>query len=164
LVLILKGIVKPTTGKCNQSVTALFVLTALTLPVASSVSVKAYTQSEPLRCQTGALIGYGGTIFGLANVCTNCTAIDVDIASNYLPQSGKVFEAWLVDDTHTGPGYALSMGKFTNSGIPTFYKIMNNAKTYTDIVITQESANDLSTLASWSNSVAQTWLIPPFGH
>ena len=42
-------------------VTALFVLTALTLPVASSLLVKAYAQSEPLKCQTGALIGYGGT-------------------------------------------------------------------------------------------------------
>lgn len=145
------------------SITLLFVLTALTLPVASSFLVKAYAQSEPLKCQTGALIGYGGTIFGLANVCTNGTAIDVDIASNYLPQSGKVFEAWLADDTHTGSGYALSMAKLLNSGILHFHEIMNNAKTYTDIVITHEPANDLSPLASWSNSVAQTWLIPPFG-
>ena len=40
---------------------------------------------------------------------------------------------------------------------------MTNAKTYTDIVITQEPANDPSPLASWANSVAQTWLILPFG-
>ena len=32
-----------------------------------------------------------------------------------------------------------------------------------DIVLTQEPDNDPSPLASWSNSVAQTWLIPPFG-
>jgi hypothetical protein len=44
-----------------------------------------------------------------------------------------------------------------------FQEIMTNAKTYTDIVITQEPVNDPSPLASWSNSVAQTWLIPPFG-
>ena len=68
-----------------------------------------------------------------------------------------------MDDTHTGSDYSLSMGKFTNSGILTFHEITNNAKTYTDIVIIQEPANDLSPLASWSNSVAQTWLIPPFG-
>jgi len=55
------------------------------------------------------------------------------------------------------------MGKFTNSGTLTFHEIMNNAKTYTEMVITQEPANDLSPLVSWSNSVAQTWLIPPFG-
>jgi len=40
---------------------------------------------------------------------------------------------------------------------------MTRAKTYTDIVITQKTANNLSPLASWSNAVSQTWLIPPFG-
>ena len=35
--------------------------------------------------------------------------------------------------------------------------------TMADIVITQEPDNDPSPLASWSNSVAETWLIPPFG-
>ncbi len=80
-----------------------------------------------------------------------------------MPQSGKVFEAWLVDDAYGGSGYALSMGKILNSGTLGFHEIMTNAKTYTDIVITQEPADDLSPLASWSNSVAQTWLLPPFG-
>ena len=83
--------------------------------------------------------------------------------SNYLPQSGKVFEAWLVDNADGGSGYALSMGKILKSGTLTFDETMNNAKTYTDIVLTQEPDNDPSPLASWSNSVAQTWLIPPFG-
>jgi hypothetical protein len=41
-----------------------------------------------------------------------------------------------------------------------FQEMMTNANTFTDIVITQEPP---SLLASWSNSVAQTWLIPPFG-
>jgi hypothetical protein len=49
--------------------------------------------------------------------------------------------------------------KFTNS----FQEMMTNAKTYTDIVITEEPANDLSPLASWPNLVAQTLLMPPFG-
>jgi hypothetical protein len=31
------------------------------------------------------------------------------------------------------------------------------------IVVTQQPANSHSPLPSWSNSVAQTWLIPPFG-
>ena len=35
----------------------------------------------------------------------------VDIATNYIPQSGKVFEAWLVDDAFEGSGYALDLGK-----------------------------------------------------
>jgi len=148
------------------SIIAAFMLTTLALLVMSSVLVKAYAQSaqsKPLKCQTGALIGYGGTIFGLADVCTNGNLINVGLTTNYLPQSGKVFEAWLVDDLSKGSGYALSMGKFLNSGTLIFNEVMNNATTYTDIVITQEPAGDLSPLPSWSNSVAQTWLIPPFG-
>ncbi|MFZ0554343.1 MAG: hypothetical protein WAM26_03535 [Nitrososphaeraceae archaeon] len=120
-------------------------------------------QTEPLKCQRGALIGYGGTVFGLADVCTNGHRIDVDIATNFIPQSGKVFEAWLVDDAFEGSGYALSMGKILATGTLDFREVMNNAMTYTDIVITQEPDNDPSPLASWSNSVAETWLIPPFG-
>jgi hypothetical protein len=143
--------------------TCVMVAAALSLVGTSSFLADAYAQSERTQCQTGALIGYGGTIFGLANVCTNGYTINVDLATNYLPQSGKVFEAWLVDDAYQGSGYALSMGKILASGTLGFQEIMTNAKTYTDIVITQEPANDLSPLASWSNSVAQTWLLPPFG-
>lgn len=149
------------------SVIAALMLTTLALLVMSSVLVKAYAESEqskPLKCQTGALIGYGGTIFGLADVCTNGSSIDVDITTNYIPQPGKVFEAWFVDDLSKGSDYALSMGKILNSGILRFQEVMNNATTYTDIVVTQEPAGDLSPLPSWSNAVAQTWLLPPFGH
>jgi hypothetical protein len=145
-----------------KAIIGIFVMAALSLALASSVVTSAYAQ-ESTKCQTGALLGYGGTIFGLANVCTNGYTINVDLASNYLPQSGKVFEAWLVDNAGGGSGYALSMGKILQSGTLSFNEIMNNAKTYTDIILTQEPNNDLSPLASWSNSVAQTWLIPPFG-
>jgi hypothetical protein len=106
--------------------------------ITSSVSADAYAQSERTKCQTGALIGYGGTIFGLANVCTNGYTINVDLATNYQPPSGKVFEAWLVDDYYGGSGYALSMGKILESGTLGFHGVMTNAKTYTDIVITLE--------------------------
>ena len=145
------------------NVIAAFMLTTLALLVSSSALVKAYAQFEPIKCQTNALIGYGGSIFGLANVCTDGNKINVDISTNYVPHSGKVFEAWLIDDGNKGSGYFLSMGKLLNSGILHFNQVMNNATTYTDIVITQEPAGDLSPLASWSNSVAQTWLLPPFG-
>ena len=127
------------------SVIAAVMLTTLALLVMSSVLVKAYAQSaqtKPIKCQTGALIGYGGTIFGLADVCTNGNLIDVDITTNYIPQPGKVFEAWLVDDLSKGSDYALSMGKILNSGILRFQEVMNNATTYTDIVVTQEPAGD----------------------
>jgi hypothetical protein len=132
----------------------------------SSLLAKTYAQSvqiKPIKCQTDALLGYGGTIFGLADVCTNGNMIDVGITTNYIPQPGKVFEAWLVDDFSKGSDYALSMGKVLNSGILRFHEVMNNATTYTDIVVTQEPAGDLSPLASWSNAVAQTLLLPPFG-
>ena len=150
----------------NSKMIAMFVIVAaaLSLLVTTSVfSADAYAQSERTQCQTGALIGYGGTVFGLANVCTNGYTINIDLATNYMPPSGKVFEAWLVDDAYQGSGYALSLGKILASGTLGFEEIMNNAKTYTDIVITLEPDNDPSPLASWSNSVAQTWLTPPFG-
>jgi hypothetical protein len=146
-----------------KGIIGIFVMAALSLVLASPVLTNAYAQQGSAKCQTGALLGYGGTIFGLANVCTNGYTVNVDLASNYLPQSGKVFEAWLVDDAGGGSGYALSMGKILQSGTLTFNEIMNNAKTYTDIILTQEPNNDLSPLASWSNSVAQTILISPFG-
>ena len=127
------------------SVIAAVLLTTLTLLMMSSVLVKAYAQTaqtKPIKCQTGALIGYGGTIFGLADVCTNGNLIEVDITTNYIPQPGKVFEAWLVDDLSKGSDYALSMGKILNSGSLRFQEVMNNATTYTDIVVTQEPAGD----------------------
>lgn len=147
----------------QKGIIAITVIAAIGLALAPSALANVQAQAEPTKCQTGALIGYGGTIFGAANVCTNGYTINVDLATNYLPQSGKVFEAWLVDDYYEGSGYALSMGKILNSGTLSFSEIMTNAKTYTDIVITQEPQDDLSPLASWSNSVAQTWLVPPFG-
>ena len=147
----------------QNSVIAIFVMVTLSLVWVLSVSADAYAQSERTKCQTGALIGYGGTIFGLANVCTDGYTINVDIATNFVPPSGKVFEAWLVDDATEGSGYALSTGKILASGTLGFHEIMTNAKTYTDIVVTLEPANDLSPLAAWSDSVAQNWLLPPFG-
>ena len=123
----------------------------------------AYAQSERAQCRTRALIGDGGTVFGLANRCTNGHTINVDIATNYLPEVGKGFGAWLVGDYYEGSGYALRMDKILESGTLGFHELMISARTYTDVVITQKPANNLSPLASWSNAVAQTWLIPPFG-
>ena len=74
-----------------------------------------------------------------------------------------MFNAWLVDDSGEGSGYALGMGKILESGVLQFKEVMTNARTYTDIVVTQQPADSLSPLPSWSNSVASTWLSPPFG-
>ena len=147
----------------QNSIIGMVVLVALGLVGTSSVFANAYAQTEPTKCQTGALIGYGGTIFGAANVCTNGYTINVDLATNYLPKEGWVFNAWLVDDSYEGSGYPLVMGKILDSGTLSFDEIQTNARTWTDIVMTQQPANSLSPLPSWSNSVAQTWLISPFG-
>jgi hypothetical protein len=147
----------------QNSIITMFVLAALGLVGTSSVFVNAYAQSESTKCQTNALIGYGGTIFGVANICTNGYTINVDLSTNYLPKEGWVFNAWLVDDGYEGSGYPLVMGKILDSGTLSFDEIQTNARTWTDIVVTQQPANSLSPLPSWSNSVAQTWLIPPFG-
>ena len=95
----------------QNSIITTIVLVALGLVGTSSVFTNAYAQTEPTKCQTGALIGYGGTIFGVANVCTNGYTINVDLATNYLPKEGWVFNAWLVDDRYDCSRYPIVMRK-----------------------------------------------------
>jgi len=147
----------------QKGIIAITIIAALGLTLAPSALSNVHAQAEITKCQTGALIGYGGTVFGAANVCTNGYTINVDLATNYLPKEGWVFNAWLVDDSYEGSGYPLVMGKVLNSGTLSFDEIQTNARTWTDIVVTQQPADSLSPLPSWSNSVAQTWLVPPFG-
>ena len=147
----------------QKGIIAITLIAALGLALAPSAMANVQAQAEATKCQTGALIGYGGTVFGVANVCTNGYTINVDLATNYLPKEGWVFNAWLVDDSYEGSGYPLVMGKVLNTGTLSFDEIQTNARTWTDIVVTQQPADSLSPLPSWSNSVAQTWLAPPFG-
>lgn len=147
----------------QKGIITIVVMASLGLAIAPSTLANVHAQAEPTKCQTGALIGYGGTVFGVANVCTNGYTINVDLATNYLPKEGWVFNAWLVDDNYEGSGYPLVMGKVLDSGTLSFDEIQTNARTWTDIVVTQQPADSLSPLPSWSNTVAQTWLSPPFG-
>jgi hypothetical protein len=147
----------------QKGIIALTLIAALGLALTPSAFANVQAQAEATKCQTGALLGYGGTVFGVANVCTNGYTINVDLATNYLPKEGWVFNAWLVDDSYEGSGYPLVMGKVLNAGTLSFDEIQTNARTWTDIVVTQQPADSLSPLPSWSNSVAQTWLAPPFG-
>ena len=147
----------------QKGIIAITLIAALGLAIAPSALANVQAQAEPTKCQTGALIGYGGTVFGVANLCTNGYTINVDLATNYQPKEGWVFNAWLVDDSYEGSGYPLVMGKLLDQGTLSFDEIQTNARTWTDIVVTQQPANSLSPLPSWSNSVAQTWLAPPFG-
>ena len=147
----------------QKGIIAITLIAALGLAIAPSALANVQAQAEPTKCQTGALIGYGGTVFGVANLCTNGYTINVDLATNYQPKEGWVFNAWLVDDSYEGSGYPLVMGKLLDQGTLSFDEIQTNARTWTDIVVTQQPANSLSPLPSWSNSVAQTWLVPPMG-
>jgi uncharacterized membrane protein len=147
----------------QKGIIAITLIAALGLALAPSALANVQAQAEKTKCQTGALIGYGGTVFGVANVCTNGYTVNVDLATNYQPKEGWVFNAWLVDDSYEGSGYPLVMGKLLDQGTLSFDEIQTNARTWTDIVVTQQPANSLSPLPSWSNSVAQTWLAPPFG-
>jgi hypothetical protein len=142
--------------------TAILLMTVVGLTI-GSFSFQNVQAQNPITCQTNALIGYGGIIFGVANVCTDGYTINVDLATDYLPNKDWVFNAWLVDDQAGGSGYSLVMGKVLESGTLQFSEVMTNARTYTDIVVTQQPADSLSPLPSWSNSVAATWLAPPFG-
>ncbi|MGA9318912.1 MAG: hypothetical protein WCD28_01320 [Nitrososphaeraceae archaeon] len=147
----------------QKGIIAITLIAALGLALAPLALTNVEAQVEATKCQTGALIGYGGTVFGVANVCTNGYTVNVDLATNYQPKEGWVFNAWLVDDSYEGSGYPLLMGKVLEQGTLSFNQIQTNARTWTDIVVTQQPANSLSPLPSWSNSVAQTWLTPPFG-
>jgi hypothetical protein len=147
----------------QKGIIAITLIAALGLALAPSAMANVHAQSGATTCQTGALIGYGGTVFGAANVCTNGYTVNVDLATNYQPKEGWVFNAWLVDDSYGGSGYPLVMGKVLDQGTLSFDEIQTNARTWTDIVLTQQPADSLSPLPSWSNSVAQTWLAPPFG-
>lgn len=147
----------------QKGIIAITLIAALGLALAPLALTNVEAQVEATKCQTGALIGYGGTVFGVANVCTNGYTVNVDLATNYQPEEGWVFNAWLVDDSYEGSGYPLLMGKVLEQGTLSFNQIQTNARTWTDIVVTQQPANSLSPLPSWSNSVAQTWLTPPFG-
>ena len=77
--------------------TAILLMIVVGLTIAS-FSFENVQAQNPTKCQTNALIGVGGVIFGVANVCTDGYTINVDLATNYLPKEDWVFNAWLVDD------------------------------------------------------------------
>lgn len=119
-------------------------------------------QPEPVE-QTYALIGYGGIVFGLANVEVDGKHLSIDISTAYTPNANKEFEAWLVDDFFEGSGYSLSLGAINSNGTLKFDQNMMNPYTYTHLQVTSEPENDLDPLPAWSDTVGITMLVPPFG-
>jgi hypothetical protein len=115
------------------------------------------------QTQTGVLVGYGGRLFGLVHISTNGHTTEVNIASDFLPPPGKIFEAWLVDGGGGASGYPLSLGQLFKSGTLKFNEHMVNAYTYTDLIVTLEPTNDLDPGGAWSQTVAAYLLAEPFG-
>ena len=113
--------------------------------------------------QSGALLGYGGQIFGLADVSTDNHKTKVNVVSDFLPPSGKVFEVWMVDGNYAASGYPLSLGQIAADGTLKYNENLVWAPTYTDLVITLEPQDDKDPKPAWSQSVAAYWLAPPFG-
>jgi hypothetical protein len=115
------------------------------------------------QTQTGVLVGYGGQLFGIVDISTNGHTTEVNIASNFLPPPGKVFEAWLVDGGGGASGYPLSLGQLFLTGTLKFNEHMVNAYTYTDLIITLEPVNDVDPGGAWSQTVGAYLLANPFG-
>jgi hypothetical protein len=113
--------------------------------------------------QSGGLIGYGGQIFGLIDVSTDDHRTKINIASDFLPPTGDVFEVWMVDGNYYASGYPLSLGEMSANGTLTYNENLVFAPTYTDVVVTLEPENDKDPKPNWYGSVAAYWLAPPFG-
>jgi anti-sigma-K factor RskA len=109
------------------------------------------------------MLGYGGQIFGLVDVSTDNHRTKVNIASDFLPPSGKVFEVWMVDGNYAASGYPLSLGQISSDGTLTYNENLVYAPTYSDLVVTLEPQDDKDPKPAWSQSVAAYWLVPPFG-
>ena len=144
------------------SVTIAFSLIAGIL-LLNSQAMQVNALGNTTATQSGALLGYGGQIFGLADVSTDDHWTKINIASNFLPPSGKVFEVWMVDGNYAASGYPLSLGQISQTGTLKFNENLVYAPTYTDLVVTLEPQNDKDPKPAWSQSVAAYWMIPPFG-
>jgi len=125
---------------------------------------QAYAQGNVTAAsQSGALIGYGGQIFGLADISTNDHWTKINIVSDFLPPAGKVFEVWMVDGNYAASGYPLSLGQISATGTLKYHENLVYAPTYTDLIVTLEPQNDKDPKPAWSQSIAGYWMIPPFG-
>ena len=128
----------------------------------STVSVQSgYAQTFD---QSDIIIDPTGNIFGFVNIKSDGHATEIKGLSNYLPPSGKVFEAWLLDGGSGSSGYPLSLGQFTNNLTLSYDANLVNPYTYTDLFVTVEPQNDPDPKPATSITVGLAPLsIPPFG-
>jgi hypothetical protein len=145
------------------SIIAALITSVMSLALISLPFENAQATNTKEQTQTGVLVGYGGRLFGLVHISTNGHTTEVNIASDFLPPPGKIFEAWLVDGGGGASGYPLSLGQLFKSGTLKFNEHMVNAYTYTDLIVTLEPTNDLDPGGAWSQTVAAYLLAEPFG-
>ena len=141
-------------------IVSLFAIAGLTST--GQIAFASHTSGAMLG-QTGALVGYGGLLFGIVDVDTNGHITDVRLATDFLSPEGEVFEVWMVDGNAGASGYPLSLGQIFQDGTLDFSQHMVNSHTYTDIIVTLEPINDLDPKPAWSRTVAANLLAPPFG-
>ena len=113
--------------------------------------------------RTLAIIGYDGLLFGLSEVKTDGRNLSVEIATPFVPDEDKEFEAWLVDDKRGGSAYYLNLGALNENGTLNYNEHLMSPYTYTHLEITSEPANDLDPRPDTSNIVGTAELVPPFG-
>jgi hypothetical protein len=145
------------------SIIAALITSVMSLALISLPFENAQATNTKEQTQTGVLVGYGGRLFGLVHISTNGHTTEVNIASDFLPPPGKIFEAWLVDGGGGASGFPLSLGQLFKSGTLKFNEHMVNAYTYTDLIVTLEPTNDLDPGGAWSQTVAAYLLAEPFG-
>jgi hypothetical protein len=145
------------------SIVAVLITSVIGVALISLPFENAQATNTKEQTQTGVLVGYGGRLFGLVHISTNGHTTEVNIASDFLPPPGKIFEAWLVDGGGGASGYPLSLGQLFKSGTLKFNEHMVNAYTYTDLIVTLEPTNDLDPGGAWSQTVAAYLLAEPFG-
>jgi hypothetical protein len=155
------------TRKCivnmKFGIIAVLITSVMGLALISMPFENAQATNTTVQTQTGVVVGYGGQLFGLADISSNGHTTEVSIATDFLPPPGKVFEAWLVDGGGGASGYPLSIGQFFSSGTLKFDEHLVNAYTYTDLIVTLEPVNDKDPGGDWSQNVGAYLLATPFG-
>lgn len=137
-------------------------ISALLIFVAySSITLQSgYAQSIN---QSDIIVGPTGDVFGFVDIKSDGHSVDIKGLSNYLPPSGSVFEAWLLDGGSGSSGYPLSLGKFTDNLTLSYDANLVNPYTYTDLFVTIEPQDDPDPKPATSITVGVAPLSVPFG-
>lgn len=113
--------------------------------------------------QSNIIVAPTGDVFGFVDIKSDGHSLDIKGLSNYLPPSGNVFEAWLLDGGSGASGYPLSIGEFTDNLTLSYDANLVNPFTYTDLFVTIEPQDDPDPKPATSVTVGLAPLSVPFG-